>query len=76
MSIISYSVYLLHYSIVLFVLRMHFYDENNTFLERIILTVAYFVFTIVLSIVLYRTYEKPMMNVRDKKWVKSIFKID
>lgn len=75
MSIISYSVYLLHYSVVLFVLRAHFYNEKNSMFESLLLTIAYFVITIILSVFLYRLYEKPMMNLRDSKQVKKIFKV-
>jgi len=75
MSIISYSMYLLHYSIVLFVLRFHFYNEYNSWLEALLLTVVYFLITIVFSFFLYHFYEKPMMNLRDSKRVKSLFKI-
>jgi len=74
-SIISYSVYLLHYSVVLFVLRAHFYNENSSWFESLLLTIAYFVITIVLSVLLYRFYEKPMMNLRDSKQVKRFFKV-
>jgi len=75
MSIISYSVYLLHYSIVLFVLKFHFYSENSSWMESLLLTLAYFLITIVLSFFLYRFYEKPMMNLRDDKKIKDLFKI-
>lgn len=75
MSIISYSVYLLHYSVVLFVLRAHFYNESCSWLQSLLLTIAYFVVTILLSVLLYRFYEKPMMNLRDSKLVKKLFKV-
>lgn len=75
MSIISYSAYLLHYSIVLFVLRSHFYEEDNSWLQAFLLTAAYFLITIVLSFLLYRFYEKPMMNLRDRDSVRRLFKV-
>lgn len=75
MSIISYSVYLLHYSVVLFVLRAHFYNENSSWFQSLLLTIAYFVITIMLSVLLYRFYEKPMMNLRDSKRVKMFLKV-
>jgi len=74
-SIISYSVYLLHYSVVLFVLRAHFYSEEDSWLKALLLTIVYFLITIVLSILLYRFYEKPMMNLRDSTGVKKFFKV-
>jgi len=75
-SIISYSIYLLHYSIVLFVLRSYFYNEDNSWLEALLLTIAYFLMTVTLSTFLYRFYEKPMMNLRDSKRIKKIFRVE
>jgi peptidoglycan/LPS O-acetylase OafA/YrhL len=65
-STVSYAVYLLHYSIVLQLLK-HFisYDSNNP-IELYGFAVAYFTITFFLSYVLYRFYEKPMMDLRDK----------
>jgi len=74
-SMISYSVYLLHYSIVLFVLRSHFYNKNNSWFEALLLTLVYFLSTLALSTFLYQFYEKPMMNLRDSKRVKRFFKV-
>ena len=65
-SKISYSMYLLHYSVVLQLL-MHFYSNYfQNFIQKIGLTAIYFTITIVLSYFLYRFYEKPIMDLRDK----------
>lgn len=69
-SKISYSVYLTHASVVLwFVLdRM---QQAGTFsflrfeLERLLLYVLYVFLTLILSLVLYRYVEKPVMEFRD-----------
>jgi len=75
MSVISYNAYLVHYSIVLFILKSFFYEEDNTFLEAVLLTSAYFVISIFLAAVLHKYYETPMMNIRDKKWIKDFLHI-
>jgi len=65
-SIISYAVYLLHYSVVLQLLKHYIqYDPQNP-LELYGLVAAYVGITFFLSYVLYRFYEKPMMDLRDK----------
>jgi len=74
-SVISYSVYLLHYSVVLFVLRAHFYSKDNTFLEALLLTTMYFLISIGLAVLLHKYYEKPMMNIRDRNSVKKLFRV-
>lgn len=66
-SKISYSIYLLHYSIILQLMK-HFVDTKvlSSF-ERHFFTFCYLVITFLLSFILYRYYEKPMMNLRDKQ---------
>jgi peptidoglycan/LPS O-acetylase OafA/YrhL len=64
-SLISYSVYLLHYGVVLQTMK-HFVDTKNLSpVMAIAFTSAYLFTTIFLSAVLYRFYEKPMMDKRD-----------
>lgn len=65
-SVVSYSVYLLHYSIVLQLLK---YIINTTHFSSLQLhgfTIGYLVLTFFLSFLLHKYYEKPMMNLRDK----------
>lgn len=66
-SKISYSIYLLHYSIVLQLMKYCVDTENLSSPERHFFTFYYLVITFILSYFLYRFYEKPMMNLRDKK---------
>lgn len=65
-SLISYSMYLLHYSVVLVLLRYWF--EPGTFSPFMQWTFAlgYVFLTIGLSYLLYRFFEKPMMDLRDR----------
>jgi peptidoglycan/LPS O-acetylase OafA/YrhL len=65
-SIVSYSVYLLHYSIVLQLLKHYIQYDPQKPVELYGFVAAYVLITFLLSYVLYRFYEKPMMNLRDK----------
>jgi peptidoglycan/LPS O-acetylase OafA/YrhL len=65
-SLISYSIYLLHYSIVLQLLKHFINTENLSKPELLFFTISYFFTTLFLSFLLYRFYERPMMNKRDK----------
>ena len=65
-STISYSIYLLHYSVLL-QLFMLFFDKTNTTLFHLhMITAIYLTTTVIISYLLYRFYEKPMMDLRDK----------
>ncbi|RZJ31551.1 MAG: acyltransferase [Flavobacterium sp.] len=64
-SLISYSVYLVHYGIVLQLLKQFVDTESLPFLHGALFTAAYLAITIVLSYLLYRFYEKPMMDRRE-----------
>ena len=66
-SKISYSIYLLHYSVILQLMK-HFVDTTVlSTSERHFFTFIYLSITFLLSYILYRFYEKPIMNWRDKK---------
>lgn len=65
-SKISYSIYLLHYSIIMQLLMLFVKRESVTLTELHLITAFYLAATIALSYVLYRFYEKPMMDLRDK----------
>jgi peptidoglycan/LPS O-acetylase OafA/YrhL len=65
-SKISYSIYLLHYSIILQLMK--YFVDTTTFssCERHFFTFCYLVITFLLSYILYRFYEKPMTSLREK----------
>jgi peptidoglycan/LPS O-acetylase OafA/YrhL len=65
-SIISYSIYLLHYSVVLQLMKYSFPMDVQNRLGLYFFTMVYLLITLVLSAILYRFYEKPMMDLRDK----------
>jgi len=66
-SKISYSVYLLHYSIILQLLKFFMDTSQMSITERHFFTLIYLTITFLLSYILYRFYEKPIMNWRDNK---------
>lgn len=66
LSKVSYSMYLLHYSVILLLMKQYLsYDVEDVF-EVSLFVIGYFTITLVLSYLLYRFYELPMMNLRDK----------
>lgn len=66
-SKISYSVYLLHYSIILQLLML-FVDRESTTLSGLhLITIFYLTVTVFASYIIYRFYEKPIMDLRDKR---------
>lgn len=61
----SYAAYLIHYSIVSVVLKNLLFRVPFE-IPTILVLVLYFGITFLLSYVLFRFYEKPMMDLRDK----------
>lgn len=66
LSKVSYSVYLLHYSIVM-VLFKYFIELYKLQINNTVLVAFYLLVTFLLSTILYRYYEKPTTDLRDKK---------
>lgn len=64
-SKISYSMYLLHYSIIT-VLMKYVISNFNIRFSNVVIIISYLFITILSSYLLYRFYEKPLMNLRDK----------
>ena len=65
-SKISYSIYLLHYSVILQLVMLFVDKEKTTLLHLHIITAIYLATTVIISYLFYRFYEKPMMDLRDK----------
>lgn len=72
-SLISYGMYLLHYSIILQLMRYFKPIENLGFNEKLLFSAIYIILTLVLAFILYRVYEKPMMDLRDKPFFRKRF---
>ena len=73
-SIISYSMYLLHYSIVLQLLKYFIPSDGLSSFNVSIYISIYVIATILLSYILYKVFEKPMMDIRDKTFITKRFK--
>ncbi|WP_298760117.1 acyltransferase [uncultured Psychroserpens sp.] len=73
-SLISYSMYLIHYSVVMQLLKHFFPTEGLSTNMLFIYLIAYFVITTVGSYLLYVVFEKPMTNLRNHKKIKNHFK--
>lgn len=65
-SKISYSIYLLHYSVISVLLK-YLFNYYEITLHFLLTFFIYFTITFMFSYVLYRFYEYPMMNLRDRK---------
>ena len=74
-SVISYSMYLLHYSIVLQLLKHFIPSEGLAKFDVFVYISVYIISTILLSYFLYRIYEKPMTDMRDKQIFKRFSQI-
>ena len=67
-SELSYAIYLLHYSIVLFLMK-HFIDTTAFSLWQLhLFSLIYLVITYVFSYLMYNYFEKPTMKLRDIKF--------
>ncbi|WP_130736887.1 acyltransferase [Flavobacterium sp. J27] len=64
-SKISYSMYLLHYSIIAVLVKSVLINVSF-FVPKFIIVISYLFITTGLSYILYRFYEKPMMYLREK----------
>ncbi|MAP55222.1 acyltransferase [Altibacter sp.] len=73
-SIISYSMYLLHYSIILQLMRNLVSIDSLGEGAKALYVVTYLGITIGLSYLLYRFYEKPMMDLRDRPDITQYFR--
>ena len=73
-SLISYAIYVLHYSIILQLLKYKLPTDNLPKFDIIIYILVYLSITILSSYVLYRFFEKPMTNLRDSSKIRNYFK--
>lgn len=64
-SVISYAMYLVNLALVSQVIGKNFPPRN--YLEHLLLYVAYWLVTIALSLAIYKYFEKPIMDLRDKR---------
>lgn len=78
-SLISYSMYLINFSLVLKQLLRHW--ELRSFIGNDTLGIvaeysAFWLLTMALSTLIYKYFEIPVMNLRDARWVKRWFRTE
>ncbi|MDG5493044.1 acyltransferase [Psychroserpens sp. SPM9] len=73
-SLISYSMYLIHYSVVMQVMKHFFPTEGLSTTLLLGYCFVYLIVTCILSYVLYVLFERPMTNLRDSDRIKNHFK--
>lgn len=64
-SVISYSIYLLHYTIILHFMKSYFPSEQLLGLNLLVYTLLYWLIVLFSSYFLYRFFEKPITELRD-----------
>ena len=65
-SIISYSYYLLHYSIVMYLMKYFIDTTKLQWYQLHIFTLVFLIISFGLSFLIYKYFEKPMTNLRDR----------
>lgn len=72
-SMLSYSLYLVNYSIVLLTIQRFVDTVSMTLFEKFATALGFLMISVILSYLLYRYYERPMMNLREKPFVTNKF---
>ena len=72
-SLVSYAMYLLHYSVIMQLMKYYLPSEGLPKFDLIIYILVYLAITVLSSYLLYKLFEKPMMDLRDKNWVVNRF---
>jgi peptidoglycan/LPS O-acetylase OafA/YrhL len=73
-SILSYAIYVFHYSIIMQLMKFLIPSEPMEGLDLIIYILVYVLITFVVAYSVYRLYEKPMTDLRDSPRIKKYFK--
>ena len=71
-SILSYALYLVNYSIVFLLLKKFIWGD--TLLDQGILVILFWSLSLILAYLLYRFFEKPVMDLRDGKIAKRFLR--
>jgi len=73
-SVWSYGLYLVNLSLILFPLQIWLKSFSASMGLKVFTLIIYWVLSFILAQLLYRYYEKPIMNLRDGKTIKTYFK--
>lgn len=72
-SLLSYAIYILHYSIILQLLKYYLPTEGLPRFDILVYVTVYISLTLLCSYGVYRWFEKPMTDVRDSKLILKKF---
>ncbi|WP_298556199.1 acyltransferase [uncultured Algibacter sp.] len=72
-SILSYGLYLVNYSLILLTMQHFINIEVQSVFIKIILLAVYWLSSFALAFLLYRFFEKPMTDLRDLKSIRRYF---
>lgn len=72
-SVISYSIYLLHYSMIMRLMKHFMPTHNLSTLQLSIYSLSYLFITFVFSYILYHAFEKPLTKLRDNPIIVKRF---
>ena len=75
LSLISYAMYILHYSIIMQVMRHVIPNEQFIGLDLMVYIITYIALVLLCSFVLYKFYEKPMTELRDHPKIIEHFRL-
>ena len=64
-SVFSYSIYLLHYTIILHGIKTFLPSDNLIGWQLFAYTIGYWILVLILSALQYKFFEKPITNLRD-----------
>lgn len=73
LSVLSYAIYLINYSIVLLTMQQFIDISVSSFLVKILVLLTYWGLTVALSYMLFTYFEKPFMDLRDRQIIKTLF---
>ena len=67
----SYAIYLINYSIILLNLKRILNFDTMSILMKFMVVLIFLILTLGISDLLYRYFEKPILNYRDRKYLNS-----
>ncbi|WP_392388838.1 acyltransferase family protein [Flavobacterium piscinae] len=67
LSVLSYSIYLLHYTIILHSMKVLVPSDHLEGIPLLLYTLVYWLIILVFSYLLYRFFERPMTDLRERK---------
>ena len=71
LSVHSYAIYLVNYSIVLLSMQQLFVIEGMSFFQKTGMALLFLGITLLLSVLVYRFYEWPILKYRDRKFRRN-----